>query len=61
MKCSISDLALNIHIRPVTLFLNESETLPEIKFDISDWTNNYRVFTISFNLNSDDYFRVNYI
>ena len=61
MKCSISDLALNIHIKPAIIFLNETEILPEIKFNISEWTNKNRVFTISFNLHSDKYFRVNYI
>jgi hypothetical protein len=53
MKCSISDLALNIHIRPAIIFLNETEILPEIKFNISEWTNKNRVFEITFNLNSD--------
>ena len=54
LKCSIWTFSF-FKISKILIFnsLNESKILPEIKFDISEWNNNNRIFTISFNLKSD--------
>lgn len=46
MKCNITELASNIKLTPLISFINSTDPLPNIPFNISDWTNNNKVFTI---------------